>query len=67
MAIQGSTGPCKPNELTSKMRGFLDGLKPLADLAEKHDSYLAIENHGHALLDSLDSLKAFVDRLGRQP
>jgi sugar phosphate isomerase/epimerase len=61
VAIQGSTGPCKPEELTARMRKFLEGLKPLAELAEKHNSHLAIENHGHALLDSLDSLKAFVD------
>jgi sugar phosphate isomerase/epimerase len=62
VAIQGSAGPCKPEELTGRMRQLLESLKPLADLAEKHDSYLAIENHGNALLDSLDSLKAFVDR-----
>jgi sugar phosphate isomerase/epimerase len=61
VAIQGSTGPCKPEELTARMRKFLEGLKPLAELAEKHNSYLAIENHGNALLNSLDSLKAFVD------
>lgn len=61
VAIQGSAGACKPNELTARMRQFIQGLKPLVELAEKHDSYLAIENHGHALLDSLDSLKAFVD------
>jgi len=61
VAIQGSTAPCEPRELTARMRAFLEGLKPLADLAEEHDSYLAIENHGNALLDSLDSLKAFVD------
>jgi sugar phosphate isomerase/epimerase len=61
IAIQGSAGPCKPEELTVHMRQFLENLKPLAELAEKHNSYLAIENHGNALLDSLDSLKAFVD------
>jgi len=61
VAIQGSAPPCKPDELTGRMRQFIDGLKPLVELAEKHDSYLAIENHGHALLDSPDSLKAFVD------
>ncbi len=61
VAIQGGPGPCKPNELTTRMRQFLEGLKPLAELAEKYNSYLAIENHGHALLDSLDSFKAFVD------
>jgi sugar phosphate isomerase/epimerase len=61
VAIQGSTGPCKPEELTGRMRAFLDSLKPLVELAEKHSSYLAIENHGTALLDSLDSFKAFAD------
>lgn len=61
VAVQGSAGPCKPEELTARMRQFIEGLKPLADLAEKHNSYLAIENHGNALLDSLDSLKAFVE------
>lgn len=66
VAIQGSAGPCQPDELTAKMRVFLEGLKPLADLAEKHRSYLAIENHGDALLNTLDSFKAFVD-LNRSP
>jgi len=61
VAIQGSAGPCPPAELTAKMKAFLEGLKPLVELAEKHNSYLAIENHGNALLDSLDSFKAFVD------
>ncbi len=61
VAIQGSAGPCPPAELTARMKAFLESLKPLVELAEKHNSYLAIENHGHALLDSLDSFKAFVD------
>jgi sugar phosphate isomerase/epimerase len=43
------------------MKAFLEALKPEIELAEKYDSYLAIENHGHALLDSVDSMKAFVD------
>lgn len=64
VAIRGSVPPCKPEELTSRMRAFIESLKPLIELAEKHNSYLAIENHGHALLDSLDSLKAFVDLNG---
>jgi sugar phosphate isomerase/epimerase len=66
VAIQGSAGPCPPAELTARMRAFLEGLKPLAELAEKHRSYLAIENHGDTLLSSLDSFKAFVD-LNRSP
>jgi len=61
VAIQGSAPPCESEELTSRMRQFIERLKPLVELAQDHDSYLAIENHGHALLDSLDSLKAFVD------
>jgi len=66
VAVQGSAQPCAPNELKVRMRDFLESLKPLAELAEKHNSYLAIENHGRALLDSLDSLKAFVD-MNRSP
>jgi len=61
VAIQGSAGPCKPEELTGRMRQFIERLKPQVELAEKYNSYLAIENHGNALLSSLDSLKAFVD------
>ena len=61
VAIQGSTGPCQPEELTARMRAFFESLKPQIELAEKHNSRLAIENHGNALLDSLDSFKAFVD------
>jgi len=61
VAIQGSGPPCKPDELKPRMHAFLENLKPQIELAEKHNSRLAIENHGHALLDSSDSLKAFVD------
>lgn len=61
VAVRGSAGPCKPEELTARMKAFLEGLKPDAELLEKYDSRLAIENHGHALLDSLDSFKAFAD------
>jgi sugar phosphate isomerase/epimerase len=61
VAVQSSAGPCKSEELTPKMREFLERLKPLIELAEKNNSRLAIENHGNALLDTLDSFKAFVD------
>jgi sugar phosphate isomerase/epimerase len=61
VAVQGSAAPCSPEELSAKMRAFLESLKPLLELAEKYDSYLAIENHGNALLDSLDSFKAFTE------
>ena len=61
VAVRGSAGPCELEELTSRMRKFIDSLKPLIELTEKYNSYLAIENHGSALLCSLDSLKAFVE------
>ncbi len=61
VAVRGSAPPCKPEELTAGMRKFIEELKPLVELAEQHNSYLAIENHGGAMLCSLDSLKAFVD------
>ena len=66
VAIRGSTQPCEPNELKARMREFLDSLQAEVELAEENDSYLAIENHGNALLDSLDSMKAFVD-MNRSP
>ncbi len=61
IAVRGSAGACPPADLTARMKGFLAKLQPELELAEKYDSYLAIENHGHALLDSVDSLKAFTD------
>ncbi len=61
VAVRGSTRPVKPSELRARMREFLESLKPDVELAEKYHSYVAIENHGHTLLDSLDSFKAFVD------
>lgn len=61
VAVQGSAPPCEPEELNARMRKFIEELKPLAELAEQHNSYLAIENHVGALLCTLDSLKAFVD------
>lgn len=61
VAIQGSAGSCKPEEFAGCMKKFIEKLKPLVELAEKYNSYLAIENHGNALLNSLDSFKAFVD------
>lgn len=61
VAIQGSSGPCKPEELTTKMKQFIEKLKPIVELAQKNNSYLAIENHGNALLNTIDSFKAFTD------
>lgn len=66
LAIRGSARPCKPEELTNRMKAFLEALKPEAELAEKYNSYVAIENHGGALLHTVDSLKAFAD-LNKNP
>lgn len=59
VAIRDSRGGKK--DLVAEMKAFMESLKPQIELAEKYDSYLAIENHGEALLDSLDSFKAFVE------
>jgi sugar phosphate isomerase/epimerase len=66
VAVRGSAGPCDPKDVTARMKTFIEQLKPEVELAEKYNSYLAIENHGHALLDSIDSFKAFVD-LNKNP
>ena len=61
VAVRGSGRGAKGKELTTRMKAFIESLKGDLELAEKHDSYLAIENHGNSLLSSLDSFKAFVD------
>jgi sugar phosphate isomerase/epimerase len=66
VAIHGSSGPCKPEELTAQMKAFLESLKGEAELAEKYNSYVAVENHGGSLLSSVDSFKAFAD-LNKSP
>jgi sugar phosphate isomerase/epimerase len=47
--------------LTAEMKAFLATLKREVELAEKHNGYVAVENHGGCLLSSLDSFKAFVE------
>ena len=66
VAIRGGGGKCKPEEITARTKVFLETLKPDLDLCDKYNSYLAVENHGGSLLDSLDSFKAFVD-LNKHP
>jgi len=61
VAVRGSARAVKPSELRARMKEFIESMKPRYELAEKYNSYLAIENHGRALLNSLDSFKAFVD------
>jgi sugar phosphate isomerase/epimerase len=61
VAVRGSRKVGSDN-LAADVKALLEELKPEIELAEKHDSYLAIENHGGALLNKLDSFKALVDQ-----
>ena len=45
VAVRGSRGATK--NLIPEMKAFLEELKPELELAEKYNSYLAIENHRH--------------------
>jgi sugar phosphate isomerase/epimerase len=61
VSIQGSRSP-SADSLSADMKKFMEELKPAVELCEKHHFYLLIENHsGKTLLNTLDSLKAFVD------
>lgn len=61
VAIQGSTGPAAPGEMRSAMKAFLESIKPLGDLCRQYNSRLAVENHGDALLNTVDSFKWFLE------
>ncbi len=47
------------DQLEEAMRVFFQELKPEIDLARKHRVKLAIENHGDALLDTIESMEMF--------
>jgi sugar phosphate isomerase/epimerase len=67
VAVHGSGGFKDPDDLTGSMKHYLEAIKPELELAEKYDSYIAIENHsGRSLLNYMDSIKAFTD-LNRHP
>ena len=61
VAVRGNTQRYPPEEMPARMKAFVESLKPELDLAEKHNVHLAIENHSGQLMNSLDSLKAFMD------
>ena len=61
VAVRGNTGRRPPEEMVPRMKEFVEALGPELELAEEHDAYLAIENHSGQLMNSLDSLKAFMD------
>ncbi len=58
---EAAYGNVKPEDLVPRMKALFESLKPQAEQAEKYDSYIAIENHGGSLLNSVDSFKAFVE------
>jgi sugar phosphate isomerase/epimerase len=61
VAVRGNTNPHPPEEMPARMKAFVEGLKPELELAERHNVHLAIENHSGQLMNSLDSLKTFMD------
>ncbi|MBN2506586.1 MAG: TIM barrel protein [Verrucomicrobia bacterium] len=58
---ESAYGTFPADQLTSQMKAFFEKLKPVIDLAAQAKARLAIENHGNAILNTLDSIKAFVD------
>lgn len=48
------------DQLEEALRAFFQELQPEIDLARKHRVKLAIENHGDALLDTINSMEMFV-------
>jgi len=61
IAIHGSRRRGE-GSVTEDMKKYMDEIKPLLDLCEENNSFLAIENHGGGdLLNKMDTLKAFVD------
>ena len=60
VAIHGAPGG-DTKQLAARMKAYLKSLQPEIELAEKYNSYLAIENHAGTILNSPDSFKAFVE------
>jgi len=68
LVISGSRGPrnVSGGELKKAVGRFVEQMKPHAAAAEEHGVTIGIENHGHALINTPDSLRYFAD-LARQP
>ena len=47
------------DRLEEALRGFFKELQPEIELARKHKVRLAIENHGNAVLDTIESIEMF--------
>ena len=63
LLISGSHGPrdVSGEEAKRAVKQFLDQMKPHVAAAEELDVTLGIENHGHALLSTPDSLRYFAE------
>ena len=57
--VTGGSGPAgtKGSELKSAVKTFVEKMKPHLAVAEETDVTIAIENHGHNLINSPDSMK----------
>lgn len=57
--VTGSRGPkdASGDELKRAVRDFVEKMKPHLEAAAEHDLTIAIENHGHALINTPDSLR----------
>lgn len=61
VAVRGNAARQPPEQMLPRMKEFVASLEPELELAEQHDVHLAIENHSGQLMNSLDSLRAFVE------
>lgn len=61
VVVQRSAPAVPITESTQRVRAYVEELKPLADLAGEHNFWLTVANQADSLLNSLDSLKTFVD------
>jgi sugar phosphate isomerase/epimerase len=61
--VTGGRGPAnlKGQELKTAVGKFVEQMKPHLEVAEANDVTIAIENHGHNLINSPDSLKWLVE------
>ncbi len=57
--VTGSRGPrdLRGSELKAAVRQFVEKMKPHLEVAQAADVTIAIENHGHALIESPDSIR----------
>ena len=59
LIVTGGHGPVglKGGDLKQAVKDFVERLKPHLEVAQRHGVRLAIENHGHNLIDHPDSLR----------